>query len=59
MKKYVVVFHTKQIGQNSEQICGPGTSKEDALAYAKRRNQMLSKGEKSYYGMKYTVRQEK
>ena len=59
MKAYKVIFHTSQIGQNHEQTVLTGVDEKKAREYAKRGNRTLSKGEKTYYRMRYTVRQDK
>ena len=53
-KKWGVLLRGSDIGQNKKKA-QPAGSKEEAKAKAKRMNALLSKGEKSYYKLKYVV----
>lgn len=56
IKSYAVISHGGYIGKSATVTVDVYSDKEDAKKKAKGLNGCLSRGEKKYYGMKYTVR---
>lgn len=55
MENYKVILTGGSIGTIHTSVGAEFDNKQDASDYAKRMNKILTKGEKSYYKMKYKI----